>query len=88
MRDATAQTEPLTEGQQIVANYEKDMIAEPCELAASIDVALAMEYERGKRHGSDDRKMIERQNQAQGREIAQLKGEISRLKFQLHQKQQ
>lgn len=42
------------------------------------------EYERGKLHGSDDRKMIERQNQAQGREIASLKTEISQLKMKLY----
>lgn len=39
--DPTAQTEPLTIGQQIVADYENDMIAEPCELAAAIDIAIA-----------------------------------------------
>ncbi len=46
--------------------------------------ALASEYERGKQHGLDDRKMIERQNQAQGREITALKIEISQLKMQLY----
>ncbi len=86
MRDATAQTEPLTEGQKIVAAYERDMVAEPCELAESIDVALALEYERGKQHGADDRKMIERQNQAQEREIYRLKGEIAKLMRDLYTK--
>lgn len=38
--DPTAQTEPLTKGQQIVADYESSMIAEPCELAEAIDAAL------------------------------------------------
>jgi hypothetical protein len=42
------------------------------------------EYERGKQHGADDRKMIERQNQAQGREISRLKGEIAQLKRDVH----
>lgn len=45
MRDPTAQTEPLTEGQKIVAAYEADTIAEPCELAAAIDKAIAAERE-------------------------------------------
>lgn len=85
MLDPTAQTKPLTEGQKIVAAYETDTIAEPCELAASIDVALALEYERGKGHGRDDRRMIEQRNQEQGREIAALKTEISKLKMRLHQ---
>lgn len=84
MRDPTAMTEPLTEGQKIVAAWERDMIAEPCELAESIDTALMLEYERGKMHGRDDRKMIEQQNQAQGREILALKTEIAKLKMQLH----
>lgn len=39
--EPTAQTEPLTIGQQIVADYEMDLIAEPCELAAAIDTAIA-----------------------------------------------
>jgi hypothetical protein len=82
--DPTAQTEPLTEGQKIVAAYERDMVAEPCELAESIDVALALEYERGKLHGSDDRRMIEQQNRAQGQEIDRLKGELAKLKRELH----
>ncbi len=46
--------------------------------------ALAAEYERGKRHGLDDRKMIERHNQEQGREITALKIEVSQLKMQLY----
>lgn len=41
-RDDTAQTGSLAVGQQIVANYEKDLIAEPRELAAAIDRALAL----------------------------------------------
>ena len=39
--DPTAQTEPLTIGQKIVADYETSLIAEPCELAAAIDEAIA-----------------------------------------------
>lgn len=39
-KDPTAQTLPLTKGQQIVADYEMDMIAEPCELAEAIDKAI------------------------------------------------
>lgn len=46
MRDPTAQTKPLTLGQQIVAAHEADMIAEPCELAQRIDDAIASERER------------------------------------------
>lgn len=80
MRDPTAQTEPLTEGQRIVASYEASMIAEPCELAESIDMALMLEYERGKQHGADDRKLMEQQNRAQSREIDRLRGELARLK--------
>ena len=45
MRDPTAQTEPLTIGQQIVAAHELDMIAEPCDLAQRIDDAIAAERE-------------------------------------------
>lgn len=46
MRDATAQTGPLTVGQQIVARWETDMtLAEPCELAQLIDDAIAAERE-------------------------------------------
>ena len=47
---------------------------------------LRSEYERGKKHGADDRKMIERQNQLQGREINRLKGEIGQLKLELFKK--
>lgn len=39
--DTTAQTEPLTAGQRLVADYERDMISEPCDLAAAIDAELA-----------------------------------------------
>lgn len=46
MRDPTAMTEPLTQGQQIVAAYERDTVAEPCELAEMIDVAIAAERKR------------------------------------------
>jgi hypothetical protein len=48
MRDPTAQTEPLTAGQQIVAAWETDIIAEPCELAECIDqrIAAAVKAER------------------------------------------
>jgi hypothetical protein len=41
MRDPTAQTEPLTVGQRIVAGYETDLISEPCEYAEAIDAAIA-----------------------------------------------
>jgi hypothetical protein len=47
-------------------------------------VALALEYERGKLHGSDDRRMIEQQNRVQGQEIDRLKGEIAKLKRELY----
>jgi hypothetical protein len=45
MHDPTAQTEPLTAGQQIVAAWETDIIAEPCELAECIDQRIAAERE-------------------------------------------
>lgn len=45
IHDATAQTEPLTVGQRIVAGYETDLISEPCEYAAAIDAAIAAERE-------------------------------------------
>jgi hypothetical protein len=51
---------------------------------AGSDDALALEYERGKLHGSDDRRMIEQQNRVQGQEIDRLKGEIAKLKRDLH----
>ena len=38
--DPTAQTCPLTEGQRIVAAWEANPIAEPCELAEAIDQAI------------------------------------------------
>ncbi len=38
--DPTAQTTPLTVGQRIVADYETNLIAEPCELAEAIDRAI------------------------------------------------
>lgn len=38
--DPTAQSRVLTTGQKIVADYESDLIAEPCDLAAAIDDAL------------------------------------------------
>lgn len=41
MADPTAQTGLLTRGQQIVARYEADLLAEPCELAQMIDDALS-----------------------------------------------
>jgi hypothetical protein len=50
-RDKTAQTEPLTEGQKIVADWENNNIAEPCELATVIDMALIEAWERGQAHG-------------------------------------
>jgi len=46
--DPTAQTEPLTEGQKIVADWEQDLIAEPCNLAMAIDMALIEAWERGR----------------------------------------
>ena len=46
MRDPTAQTEPLTTGQRLVSEWERDIIAEPCELAEAIDAAIAAERER------------------------------------------
>ena len=36
--DPTADTEPLTTGQQIVRGFEADLIAEPCELAEAAEV--------------------------------------------------
>jgi len=45
MRDPTAQTEPLTIGQRIVAGFETDLISEPCEYAQAIDDAIAAERE-------------------------------------------
>lgn len=47
MRDPTAQTEPLTTGQQIVSAWERDIIAEPCKLALQIDHQIAAAYKRG-----------------------------------------
>lgn len=47
MKDPTAQTEPLTTGQQIVSAWERDIIAEPCELAVHIDSQIAAAYKRG-----------------------------------------
>jgi hypothetical protein len=84
--DRTAQIEPLTTGQSIVAKWEgpSSPWSEPADLAEAIDVALALEYERGKLHGSDDRRMIEQQNRVQGQEIDRLKGEIAKLKRELH----
>lgn len=38
--DPTAQAGPVTKGQQIVADYEMDVIAEPRELAEAIDRAI------------------------------------------------
>jgi hypothetical protein len=52
--DKTAQTEPLTEGQKIVAKWEADMIAEPCELADMIDTALIEAWDRGREGGVTD----------------------------------
>lgn len=47
MRDRTAQTGPLTVGQQIVAWWETTTSAsEPADLADKIDVAIAAERER------------------------------------------
>lgn len=43
------------------------------ELAAE----LQDEYERGKMHGDDDRKLIEQQNREQGREIDRFKGRLA-----------
>ena len=49
MTDPTAITGPLTIGQQIVADHEKNMIAEPCELAAAIDAAISAAVMTGRR---------------------------------------
>ena len=48
MRDRTAQTEPLTIGQQIVARWEglDSGWGEPADLAEAIDKAIADERER------------------------------------------
>ena len=46
MRDPTAQTEPLTAGQKVVAQWETDgSLFEPCELAQLIDDAIEAERE-------------------------------------------
>jgi hypothetical protein len=50
--DPTAQTESLTTGQRIVTDYERNLIAEPCELAAAIDEALATAWSMGARRMS------------------------------------
>jgi hypothetical protein len=50
------------------------------DLLSELKLQISEEYERGKRHGADDRKMIEQRNKAQGREIDLLKGEIAKLK--------
>jgi hypothetical protein len=52
-----------------------------------LDQQCAQEYERGKLHGACDRRMIERQNQALGREIQQLKTELAKLKVEMHKNQ-
>lgn len=84
MIDRTAQTPPLTLGQEIVAWWETSTsVSEPADLAERIDAELAAEYERGKRHGADDRKMIELQNQKQGREIDRLNSDIAKLRKEL-----
>lgn len=53
MRDPTAQTEPLTVGQQLVAAWEADKIAEPCELAEWIDEQIDAAYKRGLLDGAN-----------------------------------
>ena len=50
--DPTAQELPLTQGQQLVADYEMDQIAEPCELAEAIDKAIGAAYVKGLHDGS------------------------------------
>jgi RNase adaptor protein for sRNA GlmZ degradation len=47
MRDRTAQTEPLTIGQQLVARWEGPASgwSEPADLAQAIDAAIAAERE-------------------------------------------
>lgn len=40
MPDPTAQTEPLTIGQRIVADWESSIFGEPCDLAEVIDKAI------------------------------------------------
>lgn len=48
MRDRTAQTEPLTIGQQLVARWEGPASgwSEPADLAEAIDATIAAERER------------------------------------------
>lgn len=48
------------------------------------EAELADEYERGKRHGADDRRMIERRTQEVARENAALRSEVGRLKMACH----
>lgn len=55
-------------------------------LRHDLAAALRSEYERGKQHGADDRKMIEQQNRMQDREIYRLKGEIAKLKRDIYAK--
>ncbi|WP_296206150.1 hypothetical protein [uncultured Hyphomicrobium sp.] len=45
MADPTAQTEPLTTGQLIVAEWETNPIYEPCNLAQAIDDAITARAE-------------------------------------------
>ena len=54
IEDPTAQTGLLTRGQQIVANYEADQIAEPFELARDIDAAIADAFFAGMNHEKRD----------------------------------
>lgn len=62
---------PLTEHGRIIALGHA---------AAIIQAELQAEYERGKDHGRDDRRMIERQSQSLAREIEALKRCISEIR--------
>ncbi len=52
-KDPTAKGPNLTAGQQIVAKWESDKIAEPCELAAMIDRALMAAIQNGYERGNE-----------------------------------
>lgn len=43
----------------------------------------AYEYERGKMHGAEDRKMIEKQNQKMEREVDRMRHEMNRVSREL-----
>lgn len=60
---------------------DRPLLAKACLDGADEIARLSDEYARGKKHGADYRRMIEKQNQAQSREIAALKTEIGKLKM-------